>query len=363
MKKWLYSFFALALIFIMTMEKEISVSASEMTESIITFDENDYAQRYPDVSSSLGNDKVKLWNHYQSFGKTEGRIAHFGAETTNIVSETIILTPEENAADGFYDNADWKAYGAEYMINNDYISRMPTIVVDNPTDLYAVMASEKISKLVNVTNEMYRDGTWEEISVWVDAINGNDNELTEFIEYFNRYDWKTKDGKIISDHNARVYAMVKYFDNRVNDNYADYSIKGWCSRFENQNQIASNWTSFVPSVKTIGADTPYGYGLLAYAPYLKRAYTINVGKSYQTNVQFGNYISSYVVELAFEGISFHNIKLGAYFDSNNRLLNIILLPDSEDVEYCGLNFVHNRLTYQAEKCPQYRAPRLYYGIS
>ncbi len=44
------------------------------------FDPNYYATTNPDVVAALGNDGQTLYNHYQSNGKTEGRLAYAGAQ-------------------------------------------------------------------------------------------------------------------------------------------------------------------------------------------------------------------------------------------------------------------------------------------
>ena len=46
-------------------------------ESINTFDYMDYADRYPDVKEALGTNKKALWEHYATFGQSEGRVAKF----------------------------------------------------------------------------------------------------------------------------------------------------------------------------------------------------------------------------------------------------------------------------------------------
>lgn len=50
---------------------------SNIAESYEAFDATDYADRYPDVKNALGTDKQALWNHYQTYGKSEGRVAVF----------------------------------------------------------------------------------------------------------------------------------------------------------------------------------------------------------------------------------------------------------------------------------------------
>lgn len=50
-------------------------------ESKAGFDYSYYADSYPDLKSAFGYDKELLWNHYIQFGKAEGRVARF-VETT-----------------------------------------------------------------------------------------------------------------------------------------------------------------------------------------------------------------------------------------------------------------------------------------
>lgn len=62
-------------------KNENKIASEEQSETLIesfsSFDEVDYAERYPDVKNAFGTDKMALWNHYQTFGKQEGRTASF----------------------------------------------------------------------------------------------------------------------------------------------------------------------------------------------------------------------------------------------------------------------------------------------
>jgi hypothetical protein len=58
-------------------------TTSSVIESYDTFDATDYANRYPDVKNALGTDKQALWNHYQTYGKKEGRTANFTAASSS----------------------------------------------------------------------------------------------------------------------------------------------------------------------------------------------------------------------------------------------------------------------------------------
>ncbi len=60
-----------------------NVVKSDTQESFETFNAVDYANRYQDVKNALGTDKNALWEHYQKFGKAEGRKALFDVPTSN----------------------------------------------------------------------------------------------------------------------------------------------------------------------------------------------------------------------------------------------------------------------------------------
>lgn len=52
-------------------------SARAMADGTV-FDYVYYADRYPDVKAAFGYNETALWNHYQTFGKREGRMAYGG---------------------------------------------------------------------------------------------------------------------------------------------------------------------------------------------------------------------------------------------------------------------------------------------
>jgi len=65
-----------------------------------TFNEIDYANRYPEVVAILGADKLTLWSHYINYGKAEGRIALFDVNSDN-TSES-------------YETFDYEDYASRY---------------------------------------------------------------------------------------------------------------------------------------------------------------------------------------------------------------------------------------------------------
>lgn len=72
-----------------------TVGQGDAVESKAGFDYMNYADTYPDLKAAFGYNKDMLWNHYQQFGKAEGRIAKF-----NPVTNTT----------GTYSNFDYKFY-------------------------------------------------------------------------------------------------------------------------------------------------------------------------------------------------------------------------------------------------------------
>lgn len=53
------------------------VTVAQTTGSYQNFDYKTYADTYPDLKAAFGYNKKKLWNHYQKYGKNEGRVAVF----------------------------------------------------------------------------------------------------------------------------------------------------------------------------------------------------------------------------------------------------------------------------------------------
>lgn len=50
------------------------------TEDINKFNYIKYADDYADLKKAFGYDKQKLWNHYQTYGRKEGRVVYFNSE-------------------------------------------------------------------------------------------------------------------------------------------------------------------------------------------------------------------------------------------------------------------------------------------
>ena len=57
--------------------KELVQNTSTTTATMIdNFDATFYANMYPDVKKAIGTDATKLYNHYVTYGKAEGRYAN-----------------------------------------------------------------------------------------------------------------------------------------------------------------------------------------------------------------------------------------------------------------------------------------------
>ena len=66
----------LALILTMAMSLSVSMTAFAAPKTMAdgqTFDPEFYAETYPDVKAAFGNDEAALYNHYVTYGKSEGR--------------------------------------------------------------------------------------------------------------------------------------------------------------------------------------------------------------------------------------------------------------------------------------------------
>lgn len=275
------------------------------------------------------------------------------------------------ASDGYFDDPQWNAYGEEYIRNDELLSKIAPIYVEDSSDPFSMVAFDKLQKLVSVTYDMCQHATWNETSVWDDAGCGNDRHVIEYCQNLGVFDWKTKDG-LTPDHNARTYAMIKYVDSRVNDGAVDYSVKDWVAQFNNQNELLNGWNGNYPE-QGLNTDTPYGYGLLVYGLDFKQADMVVVGKGQPANVQFGNYVSCYMVPIYYTEYD-NEFKFNMYFDANNRLLNIVYVGEYSNGNqiidpidpgyYSGypLNGVFVRLSYQAKKMPQFPACSVSYYI-
>ncbi|MBR4982624.1 MAG: hypothetical protein IKY94_08705 [Lachnospiraceae bacterium] len=83
-------------------EEKVEEQTKNSNETYETFNEKDYAERYPDVKNALGMDKSLLWNHYQNMGKAEGRTALFNAKD-EYVSESYETFNEKDYAERYPD--------------------------------------------------------------------------------------------------------------------------------------------------------------------------------------------------------------------------------------------------------------------
>ena len=59
--------------------KYAKTAATATTTMIDNFDATFYANMYPDVKKAIGTDATKLYNHYVTYGKAEGRYANQAA--------------------------------------------------------------------------------------------------------------------------------------------------------------------------------------------------------------------------------------------------------------------------------------------
>lgn len=255
----------------------------------------------------------------------------------------------------WYDEPNWVAAGKEFMRTNERALRKPVFVAQDPTDPMSAVAIDTLQRLLAINDEFVEKCTWDEACAYYD-LGGGDYALNNFFEYVD-YDWKTKDGKLVLDHNARVYPVVKYFDSRLNDGAADYDIKNWVAQFNNQDEIALGWTNFIPESMN-GLDVPYAYGIAVYASGLKNAATpVVVEKGHLSNVQFGSYVSYYSVLINFTSYGMSEKQFELFFDQNNRLLNICCkVYRGETSPLPALQ----KLVYQAEKCN--KGQKLYMGL-
>ena len=73
-------------------------SSATTVESLATFDYKAYADTYPDLKAAFGYDAAALYNHYVNCGKAEGRVAFFTAAVTTktTVSEKLDPLPPLN---------------------------------------------------------------------------------------------------------------------------------------------------------------------------------------------------------------------------------------------------------------------------
>ncbi len=67
-------------------------SSATTVESLATFDYKAYADTYPDLKAAFGYDAASLYNHYVNSGKAEGRVAVFTAAATAQPAQTATTT-------------------------------------------------------------------------------------------------------------------------------------------------------------------------------------------------------------------------------------------------------------------------------
>lgn len=77
------------------------------------FDAAYYAEANPDVVAALGTDPVALWNHYITYGKSEGRKMYEGETAADNANEIIIETTTEISA-AAPDDTLWEAKKAGF---------------------------------------------------------------------------------------------------------------------------------------------------------------------------------------------------------------------------------------------------------
>lgn len=254
------------------------------------------------------------------------------------------MTVKADYSSEFYNDPAWVAAGKEFMNTNDEAVKKTIFIAQDSSDPMSAVAIEKLQRLMTINDEFVEKSTWSEAAAYQDVEGSYERGLKEYFSYID-YDWKTKDGQLVLDHNARIYPVIKYFDSRLNDGADDYDLKNWVAQFNNQNEIAAGWAYFTPEMK-LNLDTPYAYGIAAYASSIKhQEQPIIIGKGEPCNVQFGPYVSAYSVPMTFQQFD-EPYKL--YFDQNNRLLNIIRLDDW--LPHHVMPICLWKLSYQAEKC-------------
>ena len=77
---------------VLVMGSAFPVSAAE---SLADFDYRTYADTYPDLKAAFGYDAAALYNHYETNGKAEGRVAVFTEAATTQTATTTETTASE----------------------------------------------------------------------------------------------------------------------------------------------------------------------------------------------------------------------------------------------------------------------------
>ena len=71
-----------------------ALAAPEIMSDGGVFDAEYYAETYPDVKAAFGDNKEALYNHYLSFGRTEGRVACRPAVDSPVKDATLVSAYE-----------------------------------------------------------------------------------------------------------------------------------------------------------------------------------------------------------------------------------------------------------------------------
>ena len=72
------------------------VGSVKVMKGNVLFDSKFYSDTYSDLKSAFGENEKLLWNHYQKFGKNEGRQAYFGEVVVSATAPVSGLQAQEN---------------------------------------------------------------------------------------------------------------------------------------------------------------------------------------------------------------------------------------------------------------------------
>jgi hypothetical protein len=128
---------------VLVMGSVLPVSAAE---SLADFDYQTYADTYPDLKAAFGYNAAALYNHYETNGKAEGRVAIFtdGASSATTV-ESLATFDYKAYADTYPDLKAAFGYDAAALYNH-YVNsgkaegRVAVIAVAQGLSVYAVFA-------------------------------------------------------------------------------------------------------------------------------------------------------------------------------------------------------------------------------
>ena len=123
-----------------------SVLPVSAAESLADFDYQTYADTYPDLKAAFGYNAAALYNHYETNGKAEGRVAIFtdGASSATTV-ESLATFDYKAYADTYPDLKAAFGYDAAALYNH-YVNsgkaegRVAVIAVAQGLSVYAVFA-------------------------------------------------------------------------------------------------------------------------------------------------------------------------------------------------------------------------------